>query len=101
MRRAGLLSVVAAVVASVGFVLLARVADSDSSITVDQGDFTLTCPQNTVTEGQTLTCTLANTAGKRRPWPVVAIMHLSTDENRALVRGSSIDVAFGARDAHR
>ena len=96
-RRAGLLSVVAVAAVSASFVLLARVADSDSSITVTQGDFTLTCPRNTVVEGQTLTCTLANTAGEPRPWPVVAIMHLSTDEDRALVRGSSIDVAFGAR----
>ena len=73
--------------AAVGFVVLAGVADSDTSITVTQGDFTLTCPAGTVAEGETLACTLANTSARARPWPVVAILHLSSDEDRALVRG--------------
>ena len=80
----------------VGFLLLGGVAGSDSSITVTQGDFELTCPAGTVAEGATLACTLKNTASEARPWPVVAILHLSTDADRALVRGTSIDVTLGA-----
>ena len=101
MRRAGLLSMAGLVVASIGLVMLARVAESDSSITVTQGHFTLTCPQNTLNEGQTLACTLANTSKERQRWPVVAILHLSTDDERALVYGKSIDVAFGKRSPRR
>ncbi|MCY4663425.1 MAG: hypothetical protein OXC00_02025 [Acidimicrobiaceae bacterium] len=96
MRCAGWL-IVAVASALVGFVVLVGVAGSDSSVTVTQGAFTLTCPAGTVAEGQTLTCTLANTSAEAQPWPVVAILHLSSDEDRALVRGSLIDVVFGAR----
>ena len=97
-RRVGWLAALAGLgLAAAGFVLLAGTASSDSSITVTRGDFTLTCPTNTVAEGGTLECTLANTSPEARPWPVVAIMHLSTDEDHALVRGTLIDAAFGAR----
>ena len=86
-----------AVLAGAGLALLNAVSESDSSFTVTQGSFTLSCPQNTLAEGATLTCTLANTSGEAKPWPVVAIMHLSTDTDRALVVGSQIDVDFGTR----
>ena len=55
----------------------------------------MTCPTGTVAESATLACTLRNTAAEAKPWPVVAILHLSTDTDRALVRGTSIDVALG------
>ncbi len=83
-------------VAGIGFLLLGGVASSDSSITVEQGDFELMCATNTVAEGASLACTLKNTAAEPKPWPVVAILHLSTDSDRALVRGTSIDVTLGA-----
>ncbi|MYF44802.1 MAG: S-layer homology domain-containing protein, partial [Acidimicrobiaceae bacterium] len=85
----------AVLAAGIGFLLLGGVASSSSSITVTQGDFTLTCPSNTVAEGATLSCTLTNTSAEAKPWPVVAILHLSTDADRALVRGASIDVTLG------
>ena len=98
MQHAGRLAALAGLgLAAAGLVLLAGTAGSDSSIAVTEGDFTLSCSTNTVAEGGTLTCTLANTSAEAKPWPVVAIMHLSTDEDRALVRGSPVDVAFGAR----
>ena len=89
---------VAALAAGIGLLVVASVANSDSSITVTQGDFELTCPTSTVAEGASLACTLKNTAAEAKPWPVVAILHLSTDTDRALVRGggSSIDVTLGA-----
>ncbi|MCY3662273.1 MAG: SwmB domain-containing protein [bacterium] len=70
-------------------------ASSDSSVAVTSGDFELTCPTGTVAENATLTCTLKNTSEEAKPWPVVAILHLSTDDDRALVRGTSIDVTLG------
>ena len=93
MTRVGLLVAGAMVVVGIGFLFVAAVGDS--SITVTHGDFTLTCPSGTVAEGGTLSCTLANGSAEAKPWPVVAILHLSTDEERALVRGSSIDVTLG------
>lgn len=86
---------VAVLATGIGFLFLGGVAGSDSSITVTQGDFTLTCPTGTVAENATLACTLTNTAAEAKPWPVVAILHLSTDTDRALVRGTSIDVTLG------
>lgn len=97
-RRTGWLVVaVVVLLASAGFVVVAGVAGSDTSVTVTQGNFTLTCPVGSVAEGRTLTCTLANTSDKAQAWPVVAILHLSSDDDRALVRGSLIDASFGAR----
>ena len=63
-RRTGCLAVIAAVATSVGYVLLAVAVNSDSSIAVTQDDFTLKCPVNTVAEGATLTCTLANNSAE-------------------------------------
>ena len=85
----------AVLAAGIGVLILVGVAGSDSSIKVTQGDFELTCPTRTVVEGDSLACTLKNTATEAKPWPVVAILHLSTDTDRALVRGSSIDVTLG------
>ena len=92
--RAGQLAAGAVLVVGIGSLFL--VVAADSSITVTQGDFTLTCPSNTVAEGATLSCTLTNGSAEAKPWPVVAILHLSTDDDRALVRGSSIDVTLSA-----
>ena len=94
--RIGSWTTVAALAAGIGLLVVGSVANSDSSITVTQGDFELTCPTSTVAEGASLACTLKNTAAEAKPWPVVAILHLSTDTDRALVRGSSIDVTLGA-----
>ena len=71
-------------------------ASGDSTVTVTQGDFTLTCDA-TVAEGETLACTLTNTSATAEAWPVVALLHLSDDTDRALVAGSPIDAAFAAR----
>ena len=92
----GLWAAIAVVAAGLGFVLWGGLASTDSSITVTQGDFELTCPTGTVAENATLECTLENTAAEAKPWPVVAILHLSTDDDRALVRGTDIDVTLGA-----
>ena len=86
----------AVLAAGSALLILGGVAGSDSSIKVTQGDFELTCPTRTVVEGASLVCTLKNTATEAKPWPVVAILHLSTDTDRALVRGSSIDITLGA-----
>ena len=88
-------AVAAVLAAGIGLLVLGGVAGSDSSVTVTHDDFELTCPSGTVDEGSTLTCTLKNTAAEAKPWPVVAILHLSTDGDRALVRGTSIDVTLG------
>ena len=91
--RAARLVVGAVLVVGIGFLFVAAVGDS--TITVTQGDFTLTCPSGTVAEGASLSCTLTNGSAEAKPWPVVAILHLSSDEDRALVRGTSIDVTLG------
>ena len=50
------------------------------------GDFELSCPAPSAAEGTTLTCTLANLGTQAEPWPVVGLLHLSTDIDRAIVR---------------
>ena len=62
---------------------------------VSLGGFELRCPSS-VNEGTTASCTLSNLGEAAAPWPVVAIVHLSTDANRALVRGSPLDARLGA-----
>ena len=91
----GVWAAIAVLAGGLSFVLLGGLASTDSSLTVTQGDFELTCPTGTVAENATLACTLKNTAAEAKPWPVVAILHLSTDDDRALVRGTSIDVTLG------
>ena len=56
--------------------------------------FTLSCDA-TVAEGASGSCTLANGGSVARPWPAVGLFHLSSDDDRALVRGSAIDVRLG------
>ena len=89
-------AVAVALAAGISLLVVGTAANADSSITVTQDDFELTCPTNTVAEGASLTCTLTNTAADAKPWPAVAILHLSTDTDRALVRGTSVDVNLGA-----
>ena len=57
-------------------------------------DFTLSCDA-TVAEGASGSCTLANGGSVPRPWPAVGLFHLSSDGDRALVRGSTVDVRLG------
>ena len=85
-----------ALVAGLALIVLDWPASGDSTVTVTQGGFTLTCDA-TVAEGETLACTLTNTSGTAEAWPVVALVHLSDDTDRALVVGSPIDAAFAAR----
>ena len=63
---------------------------------VNLGGFELRCPSS-VNEGTTASCTLSNLGEAAAPWPVVAIVHLSTDANRAFVRGSPLDVRTGTQ----
>ena len=56
----------------------------DADVTVSTDDFTLTCP-GSVTEGETLDCTLTNSSSSSKPWPVVAFLHSSADDHRALI----------------
>ena len=60
------------------------------------GEFEFSCPAPSVAEGTTLTCTLVNLGSEAGPWPVAGLVHLSTDDDRALVRR---DVALTATDA--
>ena len=53
--------------------------------------FDLSCPAS-VNEGGTAACTLTNSGTEAKNWPVVGILHLSSDRNRALVRGSPLDL---------
>ena len=85
-----------ALVAGLALIVLDWPASGDSTITVTQGGFTLTCDA-TVAEGETLACALTNTSATAEAWPVVALVHLSDDTDRALVVGSPIDAAFAAR----
>ena len=71
-------------------------AGGDSTVTVTQDGFTLTCAAS-VAEGETLACTLTNTSSTAAAWPVVALVHLSDDNDRALVVGSPVDAAFATR----
>ena len=76
------------------WVALAVVEGQTTSVTVSEYGFELSCPTS-VAEGSTLSCTLTNTTDDANDWPVVAILHLSTDADRALVVGAPVDVSFG------
>ena len=69
----------------------------DVGSTVEVERFRLTCPSSAV-EGDTLQCTIAGTGADAAAWPVVGILHLSSDADRALVRGVPADVALQAQD---
>jgi hypothetical protein len=85
-----------ALLAGLALVVLDWPAGGDSTVTVTQDDFTLACAA-TVAEGETLECTLTNTSSAAEAWPVVALVHLADDTDRALVVGKPIDAAFAAR----
>ena len=74
--------------------VLSIVHGQESSVSVEAYGFDLSCATS-VAEGSTLVCTLSNTTDADAPWPVVGIVHLSSDTDRALVVGSLIDVEFG------
>ena len=93
--RLGVPSVLVMVLAGVTAFFLFGVADASDSVTVSHDGFQLTCP-GLIAEGSTLTCTLTNTAATEEDWPVVGILHRSADSNRALVRGSPLDVELNA-----
>ena len=62
--------------------------------TVEIGGFVLECPES-MQEGTTNNCSLTNTSDSAAEWPSVAVVHLSSDSNRALVLGSPIDLQWG------
>ena len=67
-----------------------------SNVTVSLDGFDLSCPTS-ASEGDSLTCTLTNTNDEAAAWPVVGIIHLSSDSDRALVVGTPVDVEFGTQ----
>ena len=71
--------------------VLSIVHGQESTVSVEAYGFDLSCATS-VAEGSTLDCTLSNTTDADAPWPVVGIVHLSSDADRALVVGSPIDV---------
>ena len=85
-----------AAVAALGAGLVSSVVSAQQrGATVTAYGFELSCDAN-VSEGSTLACTLSNTSDEAADWPTVGIVHLSSDDDRALVVGSPVDVAFGA-----
>ena len=54
------------------------------TVSVDSGSFTLTCP-STATEGSEMSCTLDSDGTAPLDWPVVAILHSTAYDNRAIV----------------
>ena len=85
-----------AAVAALGAGLVSSVVSAQQpGATVTAYGFELSCDAN-VSEGSTLACTLSNTSDEAADWPTVGILHLSSDDDRALVVGSPVDVAFGA-----
>ncbi len=85
-----------AAVAALGAGLVSSVVSAQlPRATVTAYGFELSCDES-VLEGSTLVCTLSNTSDEAADWPTVGIVHLSSDDDRALVVGSPVDVAFGA-----
>ena len=60
-------------------------------------EFDLSCPAS-VNEGGTAACTLKYSGTEAKNWPVAGILHLSSDANRALVRGSPLDLQLATPD---
>ena len=75
------------------FLVAASAQGAESTVSLE--GFTLSCPA-TVGEGSTATCTLTNTSDAAKDWPVVGILHLSSDGSRARVAGSPLDLRFEA-----
>ena len=84
-------------VAAAAGVWIVSVSAQNTAVTVSIDGFTLSCPSS-VSEGAENVCTLTNTARGEKGWPVVAMLHVSADPDRALVRGEPIDVQWGARN---
>ena len=94
-KRRWVLAVSLAGVAALGAGLLSSFASAQlPRATVTAYGFEFSCDATT-SEGSTLACTLSNTADEAADWPTVAIVHLSSDDDRALVVGAPVDVAFG------
>ena len=94
-RRRWVLAVSLAGVVALGVSLLSSIASAQQTRTIVTAyGFELSCDA-TVSEGSTLACTLSNTTDEEADWPTVAIVHLSSDDDRALVVGAPVDVAFG------
>ena len=96
MRRWRLPLVVLGAAVALTLLLFGVVRGQTPMVTVTQDGFTLSCPAN-ATEGASIECTLTNGNDAAADWPVVGILHLSTDDDRALVVGAPIDVAFGTQ----
>ena len=95
MRRRRVRAVCWAAVVALGAGLVSPAASAQQlRSTVTAYGFELSCDAS-ASEGSTLACTLSNTSDEAADWPTVAIVHLSSDDDRALVVGSPVDVAFG------
>ena len=60
-------------------------------------DFNLSCPTAT-SEGETLECIVSFVGDAATDWPVVGVLHLSSDAARALVRGVPLDLDMAVPD---
>ena len=54
------------------------------TVSVDSGSFTLTCP-STATETSEMSCTIQSDGTAPLAWPVVAILHSTAYDNRAII----------------
>ena len=77
------------------FFVSAFAQEARTAVSLD--GFDLSCPAS-VNEGGTVACTLTNTDAEAKNWPVVGILHLSSDADRALVRGSPLDLQLATPD---
>ena len=78
----------------ISLAILLFIATTASAGSASLNGFSLSCP-GTTSEGASLTCTLTNDNATSKPWPVVAVLHLSSDEaSMALVRGEPLDVSL-------
>ena len=77
------------------FFVFAFAQEPQAAVSLD--GFDLSCPTS-VNERGTVGCTLENTGAEAKDWPVVGILHLSSDANRALVRGSPLDLQLATPD---
>ena len=80
--------------AAASLLALSVVWSQEPDAAVTAHGFELTCDA-AVEEGSTLACTLSNTTEEAAEWPAVAILHLSSDANRARVVGAPVDASFG------
>ena len=94
--RCGFIGREAVLSAVIGVFFISALAHgADKHVELD--GFDLSCPAS-VNEGATVACTLTNSGTEAKNWPVVGILHLSSDANRALVRGSPLDLQLATPD---